>query len=749
MATLLLELFSEEIPSRMQRGAAEQLQRLVLEGFKKSGLVVDAKSVKTFVSPRHLAIQVLGLPSVQPDVKEERRGPKIGAPEQALKGFLSATGLTLEQCEQRDGYYYATIERKGRAVAEVVKEICESALAAFVWPKSMRWGAHALQWVRPLHRIACLLDDKIVPVQFGHLTASNVTEGHRFLAPAPITITHAENYEAQLLDAKVIVDFAARRAKIAAEIAAVARLGATSPLGEVETRVGVSGEGALQLVQDEDLLNEVTGLVEWPVPLLCEFDAKFLDLPPEVLISEMKNHQRYFALTDAASSPRHSSEGATAGKLTNQFITVANMVNADGGAKVREGNARVVRARLADGEFYWNQDRKTSLEDWGKKLSDVVFHAKVGMMDAKVARIEALAVAIAKAVGFTDEKSVRRAAQLCKADLTSGMVGEFPELQGIMGRYYALAQGELPDVADAIRDHYKPLGAGDSVPESPLAAIIAVADKLDSIVSLFAAGEKPTGSKDPLALRRAAVGVLRIVMNNNYSLELDALIAIHYYEARRSQLKVEGSIIQKTPVDQLAQSAPKFMEFTKDVKRITSMLKDGGKFEPNEIKLIYEIVDFFRDRFNTMLKDEEVRHDVIDATTHKSIFNPLAIATRTRNLATWLSTPSGTATLAAIKRAMNILAAEEKKSKTTFAPNTSAAAEPSEKALVAALAEVGSSLRGNDKKPEVLDALAAPIQQFFTDLMVTEEGHREARLSLLAAVREAANQIADFSKIEG
>jgi glycyl-tRNA synthetase beta chain len=685
MATLLLELVSEEIPSRMQRGAAEQLQRLVLEGFKKSGLVVDAKSAKTFVSPRHLAIQVFGLPTVQPDVSEERRGPKIGAPEQALKGFLQSTGLTLEQCEQRDGYYYATIERKGRAVADVAKEICESALAAFSWPKSMHWGgrdARPLAWVRPLHRIACLLDDAVVPVQFGHLTASNVTEGHRFLAPAPITITHAENYEAQLLDAKIIVDFAARRAKIAAEIAAVA------------------SAAKLSVIADEALLDEVTGLVEWPVPLLCEFDAKFLDLPPEVLISEMKNHQRYFALRDASGSPRHSSEGATAGKLTNQFITVANMVNADGGAKVREGNARVVRARLADGEFYWEQDRKTSLEDWGKKLSDVVFHAKVGMMDAKVARIEALAVAIAKAVGFTDEKSVRRAAQLCKADLTSGMVGEFPELQGIMGRYYALAQGESPDVADAIRDHYKPLGAGDSVPESPLAAIIAIADKLDSIVSLFAAGEKPTGSKDPLALRRAALGVVRIIDRHQWNIDLAAIVPEHLSK--------------------------------------------------------HEVIAFIRERLINVMRERSpdlivVRHDVIEAILSNDAhgLNVVLISTRMEKLATWLSTPSGTATLAAIKRAMNILAAEEKKSKTTFAPSTSAAAEPSEKALVAALAEVGSSLRGNDKKPEVLDALAAPIQQFFTDLMVTEEGKREARLSLLAAVRDAANTIADFSKIEG
>jgi glycyl-tRNA synthetase beta chain len=421
MATLLLELFSEEIPSRMQRGAAEQLQRLVLAGFEKN--MLKPSDVKTFVSPRHLAIQCFGLPEVQPDVKEEKRGPKIGAPEQAMKGFLAASGLTVEQCEQRDGYYYARLERKGRAVAEVVKEVCEHALTAFGWPKSMRWGSRPLNWVRPLHRITCLLDEKIVPTQFAHLTASNITHGHRFLSPAEIIIPHAEKYEALLKDAKVVVDYAARRAQIKTEITALAK------------------SANVSVVEDEALLDEVTGLVEWPVPLLGVFDKKFLGLPPEVLISEMKVHQRYFALADSN------------GNLTNQFIAVANMVTADGGKRVIAGNARVLRARLSDGEFYWVQDRKTSLEDWGKKLSDVVFHAKVGMMNEKVARIEALAVAIAKAVDFTDEKSVLRAAQLCKADLTSGMVGEFPDLQGIMGRYYATAQGESQEMADALRDH--------------------------------------------------------------------------------------------------------------------------------------------------------------------------------------------------------------------------------------------------------------------------------------------------------
>ncbi len=654
MATLLLALFSEEIPSRMQRGGAEQLQRLITAGFDKAGL--KPESIKTFVSPRHLAIELGGLPLVQPDVSEERKGPKLGAPEQAMKGFLNSVGLTAEQCEQRDGYYFARIEKKGQPVATVAKEIIEAALSAFVWPKSMKWGAHTLQWVRPLHRIAALLDDQIIPAKFGHLTAGNITEGHRFLSPAPITLKHASDYAAALATAKVMVDYAARRGAIAAGVEALA------------------AQHNLKLITDEALLDEVTGLVEWPVPLLGQFEEKFLDLPQEVLISEMKTHQRYFAL-----------QGAD-GKLSNRFITVANMITQDAGKKVMEGNSRVVRARLSDGEFYWNQDQKTKLEDWGRKLSDVVFHAKVGMMDAKVARIETLALAIAKEVSFTDTTLVARTARLAKADLTSGMVGEFPELQGIMGRYYALAQGEAPAIADAIRDHYKPLGASDSAPESQLAAIVGTADKLDSILSLFAAGEKPTGSKDPLALRRAALGILRTITHHHWNLNLAAL---------------------------------------------------SDHFTP-------EVADFFRDRLKNVLRDEGIRHDIIDASfgLQDAGFNALAIAKRAHTLTAWLATPGGKDALAAIKRSLNILAAEEKKAKTQFAAKNAAANLPAEKQLAAVLDKPAVSASD-------LESLTAPINQFFTDVLVTEPEFRDARLGLLASVRATASTIADFSKIEG
>lgn len=659
MATLLLELFSEEIPSRMQRGACEQLSRLIVGGFEKAGL--PASDVKTFVSPRHLGIQLFGLPELQPDIHEEKKGPKIGAPEQALKGFLNSVGLSEDQCEKRENYYFAVIHRKGRKTAEVAREVIESALAQFTWPKSMKWGARPLQWVRPLHRIVALLDKEIVPVEFAHLTAGNTTQGHRFLSKGDIKITHAEDYVTKLKEAYVLVDYQMRRDHIELEVANLARL------------------HNLSVVRDEALVDEVTGLVEWPVPLIGSFDAKFLELPQEVAVMEMKVHQRYFALADAS------------GKLSNQFIAVANMVTKDEGKKVIAGNERVLRARLSDGEFYWNQDQKTPLSDWGKKLADVVFHAKVGMMNEKVARIEQLALAIAKEVGFADTKSVVRTAQLAKADLTSGMVGEFPELQGIMGRYYALRQKESAEIADAIRDHYKPLGASDSLPTSDLAAIIAIADKLDSILSLFAAGEKPTGSKDPFALRRAALGILRIIRDKQWNIDL-AELTRHAPPATR-----------------------------------------------------HEIIDFFRDRLKTMLRDEGIRHDVLDAVFTKSAgsFNPLQIEADTKALLSFTATQGET--LAAIKRALNILAAEEKKSKTTYqfaAAKAAAFAKPAEQELLKALQQNVVSL-------DALSALAKPINSFFDDVMVTEEGFRDARLSLLAGVREQALKTADFTKIEG
>ncbi len=660
MPSFLLECFSEEIPSRMQRSAAEQLARAFTTELETLGISFSA--IHSFAAPRHLAVQIKGLPQVQPDRTEEKKGPKTTAPQAALDGFAQSIGKKLSECETRkvgkDDVYFATITTKGKPSAQALTEIATRVLAQFTWPKSMRWGAHEAVWVRPLHAITALFDDQVLPVTFAHLTARNISYGHRFLAPDAITIAHADAYEEALRNAKVIVDFAARKEAIRAQIADVA------------------ASHKLSVVEDDALLGEITGLIEWPNTYLGTFDESFLKLPREVLISEMKHHQRYVALTDGS------------GALSNHFIVVSNMEFADGGKVVVEGNARVLRARLSDGAFYYDTDKATALESWAEKLRDVVFHAKVGMMSDKVARIEALALKVAEAVNYSKDKALlSRAARLCKADLTSGMVGEFPDLQGIMGRYYATAQGEPESLSQAIYEHYKPQGAGDDLPASDEGAILSIADKLDSILSLWAAGEKPTGSKDPLALRRAAIGVLRILLARGWPLNLETVFPSTYAA---------------------------------------------------------ELRDFFTDRMRQMLKDDGVRHDIIEAALGvPEPLTPLTFFARAKELQAYVTGQQ--ASLAAIKRALNILSAEEKKAKTSyrFAGTSSASLQkPAEQKLHQALKEQVVSLAA-------LSSLTAPINQFFDDVLVTEEGFKDTRLSLLAGVRETTLALADFSKIEG
>lgn len=687
MATLLFECFSEEMPARMQDGAREQLHTRLAKALQAHNVVHG--EIKTFSSPRHLAVMVSDIAPIQPDSVVEKKGPKLGAPQAAIDGFLKSSGVTLEQCEQRqigkDTVYFATTHVKGRKSSELLQEILSTILADFVWPKSMRWGAHTIQWVRPLHTILAMLDSDIIPVKFGHITASNITYGHRFLAPAAITLNHANDYVDALQKAYVMVDVDAR--KNAVHSAALSAANAHN----------------LSLVEDAGLLNEVTGLVEWPSCYVGTFEESFMAVPREVLTSEMRHHQKYFAL-------QHKD-----GSLANHFIITANMICSDGGAAIKNGNARVLRARLSDGEFYWNQDRSTKLDVWAEKLSDVVFHAKVGMMNEKVERIVSLAQIIASSLdsrfSTLDSTSVARAAQLCKADLVTGMVGEFPELQGIMGRYYALQQGESAQVADAIRDHYKPLGASDDVPTDPITICIALADKMDSIVSLFAAGEKPTGSKDPLALRRAALGVLRIIIAND--LELDLAPLCHPVQTSTAIAETGSST------------------------NLTS---------PSRGETTEEILDFFTDRLRVILRDEGLRHDIIEAALAvKSIgFNPTAISQKSRELTAWLSSDSGTAAFTAIKRALNILAAEEKKTKATIAPARLALTEPTELALAAAMDALSAT-----SPLAALETLSSPINAFFDALLINEEGKKEARLGLLAHLREITHTYADFSLIEG
>lgn len=683
MADLLLELFSEEIPARMQRGAAEQLARMLSEALTKANM--RYAQLQTFVTPRRLALEVQGLPEAQPDQTIERKGPRIDAPDAAIQGFLKSTGLTLDALEQRqigkETCYFAVIEQKGRPTAEMLKTLIEQLLRDFTWPKSMRWGARPLQWVRPLQRILCLLDSAIIPVEFGHLKASNVTEGHRFLAPAAITIAHPRDYVAALEKAYVIADAEQRKAKILREAEALA------------------SAQSLRLKRDEGLLEEVTGLVEWPVLLLGTIDDAFMDLPPEVLISEMRAHQKYFALEDAQ------------GHFANRFVITSNMVTRDQGASVIAGNARVLRARLSDGRFFWDQDRKTPLAAWAEKLRDITFHAKLGTIADKVARVSALAERIAEAVPGADKAQVARAAALSKADLPTGMVGEFPELQGIMGRYYALAAGEPPAVADAIRDHYKPLGPSDAVPSAPVSICVALADKLDTLAGMFAVGEKPTGSKDPFALRRAALGITRIVFDNGLVLPLGALLSVALQPF----------------------SAPAATHA--------------------------ELLTFFADRLKVAFKEQGFRHDAIAAVLDATpLGDMMAARARVAAVQAFADSVEGENLLAGYRRAANILRIEEKKDGTSYAPLTAAAAltMAQEQALFAALdatePKVTQALAAGDV-PAALTALATlrtPVDAFFEAVLVNAEDKalRTARLQLLARIRAVMDHVADFSRIE-
>ncbi|HXG79103.1 MAG TPA: glycine--tRNA ligase subunit beta, partial [Methyloceanibacter sp.] len=484
MAELLLELLSEEIPARMQSRAREDLARLLAGKLGEVGL--EFKAIRTFATPRRLTALIEGLPSRSPDLREEKKGPRVDAPEPAIKGFLKAAGLaSVDQAEKREdkkgAYYVALIEKKGRPAAEVIAAIVPDIVRNFPWPKSMRWGYGRLRWVRPLHSILCLFDGKVVPFEIDGIKSGKETRGHRFMAPKPFGVKNFKDYEEKLREAKVILDGDERAARILKDARALA------------------AEDGLALVEDEALLAENAGLTEWPMVLMGEFDEDFLSVPPEVLSTAMKAHQKCFSLRDKR------------GYLANRFIMVANLKAKDGGKAIVAGNERVIRARLADAKFFFEQDRKVMLPDRVPKLKEIVFHEKLGSQYERVQRIWKLAREIAPLVG-ADPDLAERAAILAKADLVSGMVGEFPELQGVMGRYYALDQKEDPAVANAIAEHYKPVGPSDEVPREPVAIAVALADKLDMLVGFWAIDEKPTGSKDPYALRRAALGVIRIVL---------------------------------------------------------------------------------------------------------------------------------------------------------------------------------------------------------------------------------------------
>jgi glycyl-tRNA synthetase beta chain len=678
MAELLLEILSEEIPARMQLRAADDLARLMGDALKKEGLAFDR--CQAFATPRRLALAIDGLPTAQPDIREERKGPRVDAPEKAIDGFLGSVGLSRDQVvemETKKGtFLMAVIEKAGRPTADVIADIVPEIIRNFPWPKSQRWGSGTLNWVRPLQGIVCLLDDTVIDLEVDGTHSGNATLGHRFMAPGDITVSGFDDLEAKLNASKVILRTADRKQMIADAIAS-----------ECATR-------GLDPIEDDGLLTEVAGLVEWPVVLMGSIDQAFMDVPEEALISAIKKHQKYLTFRDPKT-----------GKLAPYFAVVANLEASDGGAAIVDGNERVLRARLADTKFFWDQDLKNTLESRVGALDSIVFHAKLGTVGDKIRRVAGLAGYIAELIG-ADAPKASRAASLAKADLTTGMVGEFADLQGLMGQYYAVQDGEDAAVAAAIGDHYKPQGPGDSCPSAPETVAVALADKIDTLVGFFNIDERPTGSKDPFALRRAALGVIRLVLENNLRIDLP-------------------SLLEKAGAD-----------------------GDVG------------LMGFFADRLKVHLREQRVRHDLVSAVFALGGEGDLVrLMARVNALQGFIETDAGADMLAAYRRAANIVRIEEKKSETSFDGSVEEAAlkQDEEKTLFAELGKaVGASSKavGQEAYADAMAAIATlrgPVDAFFDKVTVNADDPalRENRLKLLSSIGSTLDQVADFSVIEG
>ena len=706
MPQLLLELFSEEIPARMQAQAARDLERMARERLAEAGFLPEG--VKAFAGPRRLTLAVDGLAPAQSDRTEERKGPRANAPDQAIDGFLRSTGLTRDQLTERDGVLFAVTEKKGRPTPEIVAEMVDQIVRGFPWPKSMKWGTGSLRWVRPLQRILCVFDGETVPFDIDGVQSGDLTEGHRFMGPKQAFRARTFDQYADGLAAHfVVLEADERKARI---------------LHEARTLCQARN---LELVEDEGLLDEVAGLAEWPTPILGDMDPAFLDLPPEVIRTSMRTHQKYFAVRDPAT-----------GQLAPHFLTVANIEATDGGIMIAAGNARVLSARLNDARFFWDEDRKQALESRLEKLKGVTFHAKLGTMFERVQRIEALAREIAPLVG-ADPDLAGLAARLAKADLGTGMVGEFPELQGLMGGYYARAEGLDDAVADAVREHYKPVGPSDSVPAAPVSVAVALADKLDTLVGFFAIGEKPTGSKDPYALRRAALGVIRIVLEGRLRLELTPLLRMQYDRADEQADKIHSAEIMTQP----------------GAKDLVSAKVIAG---PHVRTL--ELLAFFADRLKVLLRDQGKRHDLVDAVFALGDDDLVRVVDRIDAIDAFLKTDDGANLLAGYRRAANILKAEEKKGPLPTGEAHSMPGAPDEETfLLAALRLAVPDLRielQNEQFTEALGTLAqlrAPVDAFFDKVLVNADDAavRQNRLRLLAQVRDAMGLVADFSLIAG
>jgi glycyl-tRNA synthetase beta chain len=743
MPDLLLELFSEEIPARMQAKAADELRRMVTDKLVAEGLVYEG--AKAFATPRRLTLTVHGIPARQSDLKEERKGPRVGGPEAAIAGFLKATGLaSLDQAKiQRDpkkgDFYIALIEKPGRATLDVLAEMLPVIIRTFPWPKSMRWGERsarpgALQWVRPLHSIVATFgmeteEPDVVKFDIAGIEAGQTTYGHRFMAPAAISVRRFEDYEAKLLDSKVVLDPQRRKDAIL-----------------TDARQLAFAQG-YELVEDQALLDEVAGLVEWPVVAMGSFEPEFLSIPPEVIRATIRTNMKCFVVSD----PK-------AHKLTNKFILTANIEASDGGKAIIAGNERVIRARLSDAKFFYETDLRTRLEDRLPKFESIVFHEKLGTQGERIKRIERLAAEIAPMLWkqrdsffhgkflngneFTDEQAylreVRRAARLCKADLLTEVVGEFPELQGLMGKYYALAQGEHPSVAAASEEHYKPQGPADRVPTDPVSVAVALADKIDTLVGFWAIDEKPTGSKDPYALRRAALGVIRLIVENKIRCNLVLIFNDHIRA-------IHESIARSLPRSGVGTFAPGQGLRT----------WNGQNVDQNCIDLL----SFFGDRLKGQLREQGARHDLVDAVfALEGQDDLLMVVRRVEALGKFLDTDDGKNLLAGTKRAANILRIEEKKDSKAYdgAPDAALYSLDEEKALAKAINQVkteASAAVANEDfagAMSVIAKLRPAVDAFFERVKVNDDDAkvRENRLKLLNEIRAATRAVADFSKIQ-
>jgi glycyl-tRNA synthetase beta chain len=727
MPDLLLELFSEEIPARMQKQAAENLKKLVTDALVNGGLVYEG--AKAFVTPRRLALTVQGLPARQPDLKEEKKGPRVGAPEGAIQGFLKGAGLaSIDQAKiQRDkkgDFYIAVTEKKGRAAEDFIAELIPQIVRAFPWPKSMRWGAASekpgsLVWVRPLHSIVCTFgpeteEPQVLRFDTGGVVSGDTTRGHRVMSSGEIRVRRFDDYVSKLEAAKVVLDADRRKEIILADARDLAL-----------------AQG-LELVEDEALLEEVAGLVEWPVVLLGEFEERFLDIPPEVIRATIRANQKCFVLRDPKT-----------GKLANKFILVSNLEAADGGDAIKAGNARVIRARLSDAKFFWDTDRKTKLADRLPKFAQITFHEKLGSQAERIERITRLAKELAPLVG-ADPAKAEQAARLAKADLLTEVVGEFPELQGLMGKYYALAEGIDPEIAAASEEHYKPQGPNDRVPTAPVSVAVALADKIDTLVGFWAIDEKPTGSKDPYALRRAALGVIRIIQANGHKIPLWHTFA----NAVQNYLK-QGNQDVQNGVRNWFEADRQEKETTRETLRRAFAAQGASG-----------VREFLQDRLQHQLRNQGARHDLVDAVfALEGQDDLLLIVRRVEALGTFLDTEDGKNLLAGTKRAENILRIEEKKDGKPFTgkPDAAKLDAPEEKTLAAAIetaeGEIEAALKKEDFEAAMraMAKLRAPVDAFFEKVTVNAEdkGLRENRLKLLNRIREATRHVADFSKIAG